>query len=87
MVEAASRNHPMSDCADQVREHDPDRYLAALFAPATARRALFALYAFDHEIAKVRAMSSASRSPAWSACSGGATRSTASRQANPWPSR
>ena len=54
MVEAASRNHPVSECADQVREHDPDRYLAALFAPAAARRALFALYAFDHEIAKVR---------------------------------
>ena len=54
MVEAASRNHPLSECAAEVREHDPDRYLAALFAPAAARRALFALYAFDHEIAKVR---------------------------------
>lgn len=32
----------------------PDRYLATLFAPAAAREALFALYAFDHEIGKVR---------------------------------
>lgn len=41
-------------CAQQVREHDPERYLATLFAPAEAREALFALYAFDHEIARVR---------------------------------
>jgi phytoene synthase len=44
----------LSYCAQQVREHDPERYLATLFAPAAAREALFALYAFDHEIAKVR---------------------------------
>jgi NADH dehydrogenase [ubiquinone] 1 alpha subcomplex assembly factor 6 len=54
MIGEAIRRHPLSDCAALVREHDPDRYLAALFAPAAARRALFALYAFDHEIAKVR---------------------------------
>ena len=39
-----------------MREHDPDRYLATLFAPADAREALFALYAFDHEITRVRRM-------------------------------
>jgi phytoene synthase len=44
----------LSHCAAEVREHDPDRYLATLFAPADAREALFALYAFDHEIARVR---------------------------------
>jgi phytoene synthase len=44
----------LSHCAAQVREHDPDRYLATLFAPAEAREALFALYAFDHEISRVR---------------------------------
>jgi NADH dehydrogenase [ubiquinone] 1 alpha subcomplex assembly factor 6 len=44
----------LSHCAAEVREHDPDRYLATLFAPAEAREALFALYAFDQEIAKVR---------------------------------
>jgi phytoene synthase len=45
---------PLSHCAAVVREHDPDRYLATLFAPAEAREALFALYAFDHEISRVR---------------------------------
>jgi phytoene synthase len=44
----------LSCCAAQVRAHDPDRYLATLFAPADAREALFALYAFDHEIGRVR---------------------------------
>jgi phytoene synthase len=47
---------PLSHCAAAVREHDPDRYLATLFAPAEAREALFALYAFDHEISRVRRM-------------------------------
>lgn len=44
----------LSYCAAEVREHDPDRYLATLFAPADAREALFVLYAFDHEIGRVR---------------------------------
>src|SRR5512134_2813208 len=44
----------LSDCAALVRRVDYDRYLAALFAPAAARERLFALYAFNHEIAKVR---------------------------------
>ncbi|HLL28869.1 MAG TPA: phytoene/squalene synthase family protein [Xanthobacteraceae bacterium] len=37
-----------------VREHDKDRYLAGLFAPAAVRRHLFALYAFNYEIARIR---------------------------------
>jgi phytoene synthase len=41
-------------CQQIVREHDRDRFLTALFAPADARPALFALYAFDSEIARVR---------------------------------
>ena len=41
-------------CADRVRETDRDRYLATLFAPADKRDALFALYAFDIEISRVR---------------------------------
>ena len=41
-------------CAALVREHDRDRYLAALFAPTQAREALFALYAFAVEIGRVR---------------------------------
>ncbi|MGH6885694.1 MAG: phytoene/squalene synthase family protein [Geminicoccales bacterium] len=52
MIEKAQSQ--LSHCAAEVREHDPDRYLATLFAPPEAREALFALYAFDHEIAKVR---------------------------------
>ncbi len=37
----------------QVRAADPDRYFSALFAPAPARPFLFALYAFNHELARV----------------------------------
>jgi 15-cis-phytoene synthase len=43
-----------SYCAELVRTADRDRYLAALFAPAAQRGALFALYAFNAEIARVR---------------------------------
>ena len=43
-----------SHCVDIVRAHDRDRYLATLFAPADRREALYALYAFNHEIARVR---------------------------------
>ncbi|HJW41341.1 MAG TPA: squalene/phytoene synthase family protein [Rhizomicrobium sp.] len=39
--------------ADLVRRSDPDRYLSALFAPAKMRSRLFALYAFNIEIARV----------------------------------
>jgi phytoene synthase len=41
-------------CAALVREADRDRYLAALFAPEAERAALFALYAFNVEIARIR---------------------------------
>ncbi len=37
-----------------VRRHDRDRYQTVLFAPAARREALFALYAFNYEIARVR---------------------------------
>ena len=37
-----------------MRRHDRDRYQTALFAPAARREALFALYAFNYEIARVR---------------------------------
>lgn len=39
--------------ADSVRQNDNDRFLTALFAPADTRPALYALYAFNIEIAKV----------------------------------
>jgi len=41
-------------CAEEVRCHDPDRFYAGLFAPERARKRLFALYAFNLEIARVR---------------------------------
>ena len=44
-----------SYCERLVREEDRDRFLATLFAPARVRPALFALYAFDIEIAHVAA--------------------------------
>lgn len=44
----------MSPIAAQVRRHDPDRFLTALFAPAGRREDLLLLYAFNYEIAKTR---------------------------------
>jgi phytoene synthase len=41
-------------CEALVREADKDRYLASLFVPAAARPHVFALYAFNVEIARVR---------------------------------
>jgi len=41
-------------CLEQVRRFDRDRYLAALFAPGHVRADLFALYAFNLELAKIR---------------------------------
>jgi phytoene/squalene synthetase len=42
-----------SRLAVTVRAADPDRYFAALFAPAPLRPLLMALYAFNHEVARV----------------------------------
>jgi len=41
-------------CENLLREGDKDRFLATLFAPADKRGPLFALYAFNHEVARVR---------------------------------
>lgn len=41
-------------CARLVREADRGRFLATLFAPAVDRPSLFALYAFNCEITRVR---------------------------------
>lgn len=46
----------LSPCAAELRQHDPDRFLTALFAPADRREALFALYAFNLEVARSREM-------------------------------
>lgn len=44
---------PFEASAALVRRTDPDRYFSALFAPADRRPFLFALYAFNHELAHV----------------------------------
>lgn len=41
-------------CELLVRTQDPDRYLLTLFYPPEIRAYLWALYAFNHEIAKTR---------------------------------
>jgi len=41
-------------CEELVHSGDKDRYLATLFAPQKHRRALFALYAFNLEVARTR---------------------------------
>lgn len=43
-----------SPLAALLRRHDRERFQTALFAPAARREALFALYAFNWEIARVR---------------------------------
>lgn len=44
----------LSPCGRLVRRHDPDRYLLSLLAPDDRREALFALYAFNLQLAMVR---------------------------------
>jgi phytoene synthase len=43
-----------SYCGKMVKEQDPDRYLLSHFAPADRRQDLWALFAFNYEIAKTR---------------------------------
>ena len=43
----------LSPVGPLARAADYDRYLSALFAPAARREALFALIAFNHEIARI----------------------------------
>jgi phytoene synthase len=52
LAEAAAFN--FAHCEQIVRDGDPDRYWATLFAPADKRPYLYALYAFNFEIARVR---------------------------------
>src|SRR5712692_3085583 len=44
----------LSPVAALVQRYDHDRFQTVLFAPAARREALFALYAFNYEIARVR---------------------------------
>ena len=50
----SSDNPGLGYCGALLRRHDPDRYLTALFAPSARRESLFALYAFNLEIARTR---------------------------------
>jgi len=43
----------MNPLEADLRRTDEDRYFATLFAPAETRSALFTLYAFHHEVARV----------------------------------
>lgn len=45
---------PAGELAAFARAHDPDRFLCVLFAPAELRDALFALIAYNHELARAR---------------------------------
>ncbi|MCC6597961.1 MAG: squalene/phytoene synthase family protein [Alphaproteobacteria bacterium] len=45
---------PLSYCGHVVKTQDPDRFLLSMFAPAPCREALWALFAFNHEIARTR---------------------------------
>ncbi len=51
---ARDRASDAAGLAGEVRRHDRDRFVTALFAPAEPRAGLFALYAFNSEIARVR---------------------------------
>jgi NADH dehydrogenase [ubiquinone] 1 alpha subcomplex assembly factor 6 len=50
----SAKTDRLSPVAALVRRHDHDRFQTVLFAPAARREALFALYAFNYEIASVR---------------------------------
>ena len=49
-------NDTLSECGERLRKDDPDRYFCTLFAPPEKREALFALYAFDHELDRIPAI-------------------------------
>jgi 15-cis-phytoene synthase len=54
-MSGADDGRPSADfCAEQVRAQDFPRYASTLFMPAAQRRALWALYAFNVEISRVR---------------------------------
>lgn len=54
MNKAEAAADALSYCGREARRHDNDRFLMALFAPAAAREALFALLTFNQEIARTR---------------------------------
>jgi phytoene synthase len=53
MSDPAESREAASFCAELVRSHDFTRYASALFVPASQRRSLLALYAFNVEVSRV----------------------------------
>lgn len=53
-MSSAERDEHFRLCGEFLRDNDRDRWLACLYAPAAARPYLFALYAFNAEIARIR---------------------------------
>jgi 15-cis-phytoene synthase len=56
MSDSGRRSGAAIFCAELVRSHDFVRYASTLLVPAQQRRALLALYAFNVEISRVRAL-------------------------------
>jgi NADH dehydrogenase [ubiquinone] 1 alpha subcomplex assembly factor 6 len=54
ITQETSQRPGLSAVGSVVRRHDRDRFQTALLAPRRHREALFALYAFNYEIARVR---------------------------------
>lgn len=50
----------LSPLGESLRRHDPDRFLTLLFAPPALRERLVILYAFNHELARAREVTSQS---------------------------
>jgi NADH dehydrogenase [ubiquinone] 1 alpha subcomplex assembly factor 6 len=44
----------LSYCGEQVQRYDNDRFLCTLFAPPVKREALWSIYAFNLELARIR---------------------------------
>lgn len=44
----------LSYCGEQVRRHDNDRFICDMLAPPVEREGLFALHAFNLEVARIR---------------------------------
>jgi phytoene synthase len=49
-----ARSEDYAYCEAMVRRDDPDRWLATFFIPAGVRKHVYALYAFNLEVARVR---------------------------------
>src|SRR3982751_5229634 len=53
-ADGTALNPRPASCMDTIRRYDRDRFLLGLTVPVNRRNALWALFAFNHEIAKTR---------------------------------